>query len=200
MGGAQSLHVNSFDEALGLPTEESVELSLRTQQILAFESGITDTVDPLGGSYFVEDLTNRIEKLSFDYINQIEETGGAVNAIKNGFQSNEIHNSAYKLQKDIEDGKNIVVGVNKYESSDNMKIMQAQNIDKNDISKHLNRLYEVRNNRNENVIRTSLKELEEVASTENANTMPFIIKCVEAYATLGEISDVLRKVFGKYDG
>ena len=200
LGGAQSLHVNSFDEALGLPTEESVELSLRTQQILAFESGITDTVDPLGGSYFVEDLTNRIEKLSFDYINQIEETGGAVNAIKNGFQSNEIHNSAYKLQKDIEDGKNIVVGVNKYESSDNMKIMQAQNIDKNDISKHLNRLYEVRNNRNENVIRTSLKELEEVASTENANTMPFIIKCVEAYATLGEISDVLRKVFGKYDG
>ena len=200
LGGAQSLHVNSFDEALGLPTEESVELSLRTQQILAFESGITDTVDPMGGSYFVENLTDRLEKLSFDYINQIEEMGGAVNAIKNGFQSNEIHNSAYKLQKDIEDGKNVVVGVNKYQSSDNLKIMRGQNIDKNDINNHLNRLYSVRKKRNQNDVRISLKELEQAAVTQNVNTMPFIIKCVEVYATVGEISDVFRKVFGKYDG
>ena len=126
--------------------------------------------------------------------------GGAVNAIKNGFQSNEIHNSAYKLQKDIEDGKNVVVGVNKYQSSDNLKIMRGQNIDKNDIDKHLNRLYRVRKKRNQNDVRTSLKELEKAAVTQNVNTMPFIIKCVEVYATVGEISDVFRKVFGKYDG
>ena len=194
LGGTQSLHVNSYDEALALPTEESVQLSLRTQQVLAYETGVTDTVDPLAGSYYVENLTDRLESEAFDYIRQIDDMGGALGALDSGFQISEIHESAYAYQLQVESEERIVVGVNRYQSP-TPPIEKLQSIDPAQTQRQLDRLARVKRERDASAVSESLQKLENIARG-TANTMPVILECVESYATLGEISDVLRGVFG----
>ena len=194
LGGTQSLHVNSYDEALALPTEESVQLSLRTQQVLAHETGVTDTVDPLAGSYYVENLTDRLESEALDYIRRMDDMGGALGALDSGFQISEIHESAYDYQRQVESGDRIVVGVNRYQSP-TPPIEQLQTIDPAQTQRQLDRLARVKRDRDDSAMNASLQNLENIARGTD-NTMPAILACVEAYATLGEISDVLRGVFG----
>ena len=194
LGGTQSLHVNSYDEALALPTEESVQLSLRTQQVLAHETGVTDTVDPLAGSYYVESLTDRLESEALDYIRRMDDMGGALGALDAGFQISEIHESAYDYQRQVESEDRIVVGVNRYQSP-TPPIEQLQTIDPAQTQRQLDRLARVKRDRDDSAVRASLQNLENIARGTD-NTMPAILECVEAYATLGEISDVLRGVFG----
>ena len=195
LGGTQSLHVNSRDEALALPTEEAVQLSLRTQQILAHESGVTDTVDPLAGSYYVESLTDRLEDEAFGYIDRIEEMGGALSALDDGFQVREIHESAYRRQRQVESGERIVVGVNRYQAP-TPPIEKLQTIDAQETRNQLDRLARVRRERDARSVHSTLRRLEDVAKGSE-NTVPAILECVEAYATVGEISDVFRKTFGE---
>ena len=196
LGGTQSLHVNSKDEALGLPTEESAQISLRTQQILAYESGISETVDPLAGSYYIEELTNELENSAMEYINKIDHLGGALKALDRNFQVDEIHNNAYKLQNEIDDNKRIVVGVNKFQS-EKFKIDKIQSINPLETKKQLKRPNQTKSKRSNKEVKASLKTLKEIATTKE-NIFPQILKCVECYATLGEISNVLREVFGEY--
>jgi methylmalonyl-CoA mutase N-terminal domain/subunit len=196
LGGTQSLHVNSRDEALALPTEESVQLSLRTQQVLAHESGVADTVDPLAGSYYVEDLTDRLESEATDYIRRIDEMGGALGALDRGFQVAEIHESAFRHQRAVESQERIVVGVNRFQGA-TPPIGKLQAIDPEQTRRQLERLATVRRDRDGGAVQASLRRLERVASGHD-NTMPVILECVEAYATLGEISDVFRGVFGEH--
>ena len=197
LGGTQSLHTNSFDEALALPTENSVRIALRTQQIIAHESGVTDTCDPLGGSYYIEYLTDEIEKRAFQYIKKIDELGGAVESIKKGYFQTEISNRAYDYQKQIEDGEKTVVGVNefveKYTTTNDVL-----NIDHKMIEKQKTRIAGFKKNRDKGKVSAALENLESTAAgTENL--MPAIIRCVEDKCSLGEISDVLREVFGSYE-
>lgn len=196
LGGTQSLHTNSWDEALALPSESSALLALRTQQAIAYETGVTNTVDPLGGSYAVEKLTSEIEEAVWAYLDKIDELGGAVRAIENGFQQREIQNSAYRYQMDIENQKKIVVGVNKFQIEEappkgllkvDPKIEQEQK----------ERLAKVYQNRNQEAVAAGLSKLEEAAGSSE-NLMPYILDCVRNYASLGEICNVLRKVFGEY--
>ena len=194
LGGTQSLHVNSKDEALALPTEEAVTLSLRTQQVLAFECGLTDTVDPMAGSYYVEKLTDELERAALHYIAEVDELGGAVPAIDRGFQQNEIGDAAYKLQLEIEDGQRTVVGVNAYQTNEEPEIDVFQ-IDPAERERQIARLQRVRSTRNGSRARDALANLEKVARSSE-NTMPAILECVEAYCTTGEICDVFRNVFG----
>ena len=195
LGGTQSLHVNSRDEALALPTEEAVQLSLRTQQVLAHESGVSETVDPLAGSYYIENLTDRLEKSAFDYIDRIEEMGGALDALDHSYQILEIHESAYKHQQEIEAGDRVVVGVNRYQAP-TPPIEKIQTIDPEETQHQLDRLAKVRRERDSAAVEASLERLEDVARGSD-NTMPAILECVETYATVGEISDVFRRVFGE---
>ena len=195
LGGTQSLHVNSRDEALGLPTEESAQISLRTQQILAHESGVTDTVDPLAGSYYVESLTDRLEEAAFDYIAEIDRQGGAVEALESGYQTDEIHESAFKLQREIEEDDRIVVGVNKF-TTETPPIQQFQRIDPEAVQNQIARVQRVRHERDEAVTAAALQRLRAVAVGTD-NTVPAILECVESYATVGEIADVFRSVFGE---
>ena len=194
LGGTQSLHVNSKDEALALPTEEAVTLSLRTQQVLAFECGLTDTVDPLAGSYYVEKLTDDLERAALHYIAEVDELGGAVPAIDQGYQQREIGNAAYKIQLEIEDGQHTVVGVNAYQNSEEPAI-DILRIDPAERQRQIARLQRVRSTRNGSRVAAALANLEMVARS-NDNTMPAILECVEAYCTTGEICDVFRSVFG----
>ena len=195
LGGTQSLHVNSRDEALGLPTEESAQISLRTQQILAHESGVTDTVDPLAGSYYVESLTDRLEEAAFDYISEIDRQGGAVTALESGYQTGEIHESAFKLQREIEERDRIVVGVNQF-TTETPPIQQFQRIDPEAVRKQVERVQRVRHERDEAETAAALQRLRAVAVGTD-NTVPAILECVESYATVGEIADVFRSVFGE---
>ncbi|PZC45245.1 MAG: methylmalonyl-CoA mutase, N-terminal domain [Chloroflexi bacterium] len=195
LGGTQSLHVNSRDEALSLPTPESAELSLRTQQILSHETGITDTVDPLGGSFYIENLTDQIESKANDYIDQIQNMGGALGALQQGFQIKEIHDSAYKIQQDIESNERIVVGVNAFQTKD-QTVIPIQRIDPNQTRIQLERLRKVKSERNSGEVTRCLENLS-VAASNTENIMPIMIKAVENYATVGEISDTLRRVFGE---
>ena len=195
LGGTQSLHVNSKDEALALPTEESVQLSLRTQQILAHESGVTDTVDPLAGSYYVESLTDRLEEEAFRHIERIDELGGAVAALEDGYQIREIHESAYRHQREVEREERVVVGVNRYQAS-TPPIAKVQSIEPEQTQSQLRRLARVHSERDGSKVEASLGWLEEVARG-SGNTVPAILECVEAYATVGEIADVFRGVFGE---
>jgi methylmalonyl-CoA mutase N-terminal domain/subunit len=196
LGGTQSLHTNSRDEALALPAEDSVRIALRTQQVLAYESGVTETVDPLAGSYYVEALTNKIEKKALEYIEKIDKLGGVTQAIEKGFVQQEIQNSAYQYQKDIEEGKRIVVGVNKFkinEGSPKGLLKVNPEVGRQQIEE----LKELKKGRDNHKVKENLKSLEKVAKTD-ANLMPLILDCVKSYATLGEICDVLRSVFGEY--
>jgi methylmalonyl-CoA mutase N-terminal domain/subunit len=197
LGGTQSLHTNSYDEALALPTEESVLLALRTQQIIAHETGVTDTIDPLGGSYFLEKLTDEIEEKVYEYIKQVDDLGGAVEAIKSGYFQDEIAHSAYEIQKDIENGDSVVVGINKFQTTAEQNLNTLK-IDKSMIARQLSRLKEVKLQRDGSRVSEALNQLDIAAQSEN-NIMPYIINCVECYTTLGEISDCLRGVLGNYE-
>jgi len=198
MGGTQSLHTNGFDEALALPTEEAASIALRTQQIIAFESGVPQTVDPLGGSYYVEWLTDEIERKAWDYIHRIDEMGGAVAAIEQGFIQKEIADSAYRYQKDIESKEKVIVGVNKFTSKDGVKV-DLLSIDDSIRKIQSEKITLLKKNRNNEAVNICLVNLKEAAKGTD-NLMPFILAAVEEYATLGEISDVMREVFGEYTG
>lgn len=196
LGGTQSLHTNSRDEALSLPTEESARVAIRTQQILAYESGVTDTVDPLAGSYFVESLTDRIEEKATEYLDRIEEMGGAVEAVKSKYFQKEIAQSAYRYQKKVEQGEEVIVGVNKFaiEETDTPPLLE---IDEQQVQKQIRRLKNLREQRDNRQVENSLRKLES-AARKSENLMPRIIDCVEQYATVGEIANTLRGVFGEY--
>ncbi len=196
LGGCQSLHTNAKDEALALPTEESVRTALRTQQILAYESGVADSVDILGGSYLLEYLTNEIEKKSLEYLNKIDELGGAIKAIESGYQKNEIENSAYEFQKDLEEKKIIQVGVNDFVTNDEQNYHLLK-IDDSVRSKQIHKLKKLKQERDNARVESILKSLEVKASTDE-NLLPVILDAVEAYATVGEISNSLRNVWGEY--
>ncbi|MFZ0389906.1 MAG: methylmalonyl-CoA mutase family protein [Calditrichia bacterium] len=196
LGGTQSLHTNSRDEALSLPTEDSARIAIRTQQIIANESGIADTVDPLGGSYFVEYLTDEIEKKAEEYLSTIDQMGGAVEAVKNKYFQDEIARSAYQHQQQLEENQKIVVGVNKYQISDE-PAEKLLHIDEDVVARQVARLQKMRELRDSEKVTAALQQLENMARS-NDNLMPPIIHCVEQYATIGEISNVLRAVFGEY--
>ena len=195
LGGTQSLHVNSRDEALALPTEESAQLSLRTQQIIAHESGVVDVVDPLGGSYYVENLTDRLEEAAFEYIDRIEQMGGAVAAIEQGYQVQEIGESAYRHQREVDAGARTVVGVNRY-VTDMPPIEELLRVDAEAARQQMERLQRLRNGRDGSQVKAALSRLEDVARG-NENTIPATLECVESYCTLGEICQVFRDVMGE---
>jgi len=196
LGGTQSLHTNSRDEALSLPSQQSVRIALRTQQVIAYESGVAETVDPMAGSYYLESLTKIIEQEAMNYITKIDQLGGSPKAIEHGFIQREIQNSAYQYQKDIEEKRRIIVGVNQFQSEEEpMKDLLKVNpkIEK----RQTERLNKLKKNRNELKVQENLKLLTKMANSEQ-NIMPAILDCVRSYATLGEICDQLRAVFGEY--
>ena len=197
LGGTQSLHTNSFDEAYALPSEQAVTIALRTQQIIAYESGVVDTIDPLAGSYYMEYLTSQIEEKAAKYIEQIDDMGGAVAAIEKGFMQREIVESAYRFQKEVEAKKRIIVGVNEFVAEEEIPIKILQ-IDPEIEKKLVERLKQVKRQRNQAKVKETLNKLHRAAEKEDANLMPFILQAVKEYATLGEICDTLRDVFGEY--
>jgi len=197
LGGTQSLHTNSFDEAYALPSEQAVTVALRTQQIIAYESGVVDSVDPLAGSYYIEYLTNEIEEKVQKYIEQIDGMGGAVAAIEKGFMQREITESAYHLQKEVEAKKRVVVGVNDFIGEEKVPMKTLQ-IDPVIEKKLVERLSEIKQQRNQTKAKEVLSKLRSAAERENESLMPFILRAVKEYTTLGEICDTLREVFGEY--
>ena len=193
LGGTQSLHTNSFDEAYAPPSQEAVTIAVRTQQIVGYESDIAHVVDPVGGSYYIEHLTDSLEKEAGNYIAKIDNLGGAVAAIEQGYQQREIQDSSYRYQKEIESGKRTVVGVNKFVSP-YPKIVGLLRVKPEVEKRQKERTAQVRKDRNNSDVRKALKRLEDITRSKD-NTMPAFLECVEAYATLGEICDVLRKIF-----
>lgn len=197
LGGTQSLHTNSYDEALGLPTEQAVTIALRTQQIIAHEMGVTETVDPLAGSFAIEKMTSQIEEKAIEYINEIDEIGGMVKAIEIGYPQKGILNSAYKTQKKIENKEQIIVGVNKY-NSDTEEKMEMLKMDENIEERQIQKLKKLKSERDTNKIEKSLQRLKK-AATIRENLFPIVIECVENYATIGEIIKTLKEVYGVYE-
>ncbi|MGG1688164.1 acyl-CoA mutase large subunit family protein [Pseudalkalibacillus sp. NRS-1564] len=198
LGGTQSLHTNAKDEALALPTEDSARIALRTQQIIANESGVTDTVDPLGGSFFIEKLTNQLEEYVFKYIRKIDDMGGAVSAVEQGYMQREIHQASYETQKKIESGEEVVVGMNQYTLEDEPK-PELHRIDPELQRKQIEKLESLRSTREPNRVSARLEELR-MGAKGTSNLMPLIINCVRDYCTVGEICGVLREEFGEYTG
>jgi len=196
LGGTQSLHTNGFDEALGLPTKEAASIALRTQQIVAFESGVTDTADPLAGSYFIENLTQQIEQDALAIIKQIDDMGGSVPAIENGFMQNKIAESAYAYQKNIESKEKIIVGVNDF-ISENTSNIPISRIDEKIRQEQIEKIQKIKSKRNQEKVVLCLASIKH-AAIDNHNLMPVVIEAVENDCTLGEISDTLRSVFGEY--
>ncbi|HEX2183503.1 MAG TPA: methylmalonyl-CoA mutase family protein [Rubrobacteraceae bacterium] len=196
LGGTQSLHTNSLDEALALPTEEAVRIAVRTQQIAALETGVTNTIDPLGGSYFVEALTDEIERQAYDYFRQIDEMGGMIKAIEAGFPMREIAEASARYQRELEERKRYMVNVNVYEPQDEQE-MEIHRVDSEISERQLERLRALKERRDNALVEKRLEELKEVASGEG-NTMYPILEAVRAYATVGEISSALQEVFGSY--
>ena len=196
LGGTQSLHTDAMDEALALPSEKAVTVALRTQQIIAEESGVTNTVDPLGGSYFVEALTDEMEQQALDYFRRIEEQGGMEAALESGWVQREIADASYRFQREVDDGERVIVGVNRHAVTEELAIPILA-MDPAGETRHLERLNRVRRERDQELVRRRLEELR-VAAQGTANLMDPIIEAVRAYATLGEICDVLREVFGVY--
>jgi methylmalonyl-CoA mutase N-terminal domain/subunit len=197
LGGTQSLHTNSRDEALSLPSEDAVKLALRTQQVIAYESRVPETIDPLGGSYYIESLTNTIEDRVMEYLKKIERMGGVLPAIENGYFQEEIHRSAYAYQKAIEEKKIEVVGVNRFVSSTAAKDFKKVKIAPAQVQSQVQKTRRVRRRRNTEKVSTLLKQLEKSA-IKGENLMESILACAKAYATIGEISDALRYVYGEY--
>jgi methylmalonyl-CoA mutase N-terminal domain/subunit len=197
LGGTQSLHTNSRDEALSLPTQDSVTIALRTQQIIAHESGVASTIDPLAGSYVIEAMTNRIEDEAMDYIKTIDEFGGAVSAIEQGFIQREIQESAYAYQQAVESGERIVVGVNKFQVADE-QAPELLKVKPEVEARQKAKLENLRQQRDNAKVQSTLQQLSKTAQGDD-NLMPGIIEAVRTYATLGEICDALRQVFGEYE-
>ena len=197
LGGTQSLHTNSMDEALALPSEEAVTIALRTQQILAEESGVANTIDPLGGSFFIEEQTNRMEQQVYNYFHRIEELGGMLPAIEKGFFQSEIADAAYRYQQEIDQGVRKIVGVNAYEDRKEVRIPILE-MDPRGYERQVARLKETRQSRDQGRVGQTLDRLR-IACQGTENTMPYILDAVRAYATLGEIVGVMKEVFGKYE-
>jgi methylmalonyl-CoA mutase N-terminal domain/subunit len=198
LGGAQSLHTNSMDEALGLPTEDAARVALRTQQVIGYESGVPDTADALAGSYAIEHLTNEIERLAADYIRKIDDLGGMLRAIETGYVQREIEHAAYEYQREIESGEQVVVGVNRFTIEEETSVPVLR-IDPELERQQIERLSGVRARRDASATREALGGVERAARGDD-NLVPHIIRAVEASATLGEISNRLRAVFGEYTG
>lgn len=196
LGGTQSLHTNARDEALGLPTSESAQLALRTQQVIAYESGVTAAPDPFGGSYYIEELTEKMEIEAMDYIRRVDEMGGALKAIEAGFIQGEIQSAAFEFQKEIESGRRIVVGVNRFQSAEREK-SPVFRIDPANERAQVERVRELRAGRDNEAWQRAIYALE-AAARDGANLMPRILAAAAAFATVGEISDGLRRVFGEY--
>jgi methylmalonyl-CoA mutase N-terminal domain/subunit len=196
LGGTQSLHTNGYDEALSLPTEEAATIALKTQQIVAYESGVADTTDPLAGSYFVESLTAEVENKALALMQKIDALGGSVAAIENGFMQDEIASSAYEYQKQIESGEKVSVGVNKF-INDTSFDTPLFKIDSSIQQQQIERLQKLRVKRDQHAVDLILKKIF-TAAKGTENLMPLVVEAVEALATLGEISDCLRDVFGEY--
>jgi methylmalonyl-CoA mutase N-terminal domain/subunit len=197
LGGAQSLHTNSFDEALALPTEEAARIALRTQQIVGYETGVANTVDPLAGSYFIESLTSQIEERARTYLDKIEALGGMLKAIERGYVQQEIQSAAYEYQKAVDRGDAVVVGVNRFLAGEE-KPVPLQRIDEALEPKQVERLRALRARRDQKPWQEALQRVEDAARS-GQNLMPRILTAVEAFATVGEISDTLRRVFGEYE-
>jgi len=197
LGGTQSLHTNSYDEALALPTEGAVRVALRTQQIIAHETGVANTIDPLGGSYFVEALTDRIEAQAYDYFRRIDELGGMVEAVKQNFPQREIADASYELQQEIDAGRRIVVGVNAYTEDGGGDQTSILKIDEALERKQVGRVQGVRARRDGTTVESTLASLQQAATT-GANLMPPMLECARAHASEGEIVDALQQVFGRY--
>jgi methylmalonyl-CoA mutase N-terminal domain/subunit len=198
LGGTQSLHTNGYDEALSLPTEQAAKLALRTQQIIGYESGVTDTVDPLAGSYFIEQLTDELEAKAWKYIKHIDQLGGSVPAIEQGYMQEEIARASYDYQRKVESGEKIIVGVNKFAEKE-AQHTNLLRIDDSIRKVQSEKLARLRANRNNDLVKTSLSELKN-AAIEDRNIMPAVIAAVESYATLGEVADTLRAIYGEYQG
>jgi len=196
LGGTQSLHTNGYDEAISLPSEAAAKIALRTQQIIAFESGVTDTVDPLAGSYFIEALTDELEKAAQVYIDKIDAMGGSVKAIEQDYMQQEIANSAYQYQSEIENGERTVIGVNRFTEPEG-HLANVFRVDESIRKMQAEKIKVLRKSRDNVSVNNALAQLGE-AARGNQNLMPFILTAVESYATLGEISDSLRSVFGEY--
>jgi methylmalonyl-CoA mutase, N-terminal domain len=196
LGGTQSLHTNSYDEALALPSEEAVRIALRTQQVIAHETGVTNTIDPLGGSYFLEALTDELEARAYEYFQRIDELGGMVEAVKQGFPQREIADAAYDLQRQIDNGQRIVVGVNDYTEGDDTEI-EILRIDPQLERKQIGRVQAVRARRDAAAVETSLAALREAAATD-ANLMPLLLDCARVHASEGEVVSALQDVWGSY--
>jgi len=196
LGGCQSLHTNSFDEALALPSEQAVQVALRTQQVIAEESGVADTVDPLGGSYYIEWLTDQLEKGILDYISEVDKIGGALKAIEKGYVQGEIAKSAYDYQKAVDSGEQVVVGVNKF-ATEEERIPATLEIGVETERKQVQRLRKLKKERDNQRVSQMLDRVRSVAKSDE-NIMPVMIDAVKVYATVGEISDALREVFGEY--
>lgn len=197
LGGTQSLHTNSFDEALCLPSEEAVTVALRTQQILANESGVVNTADPLGGSYYIEALTNEMERKAMDYIQKVDEMGGAIVAIEKGFFQKEIADSAYKYQKETDEKKRTIVGVNDYTTKEEKCPIELSRIDPKVEQQQVDNLQKLKRERNNKKVKETLEKLH-YAAQKDENLMPTIIEAIKSYATIGEITEVLRQVYGEY--
>ena len=200
LGGAQSLHTNSFDEALGLPSEESVTIALRTQQIIAEESGVIETSDPIGGSYYLESLTDELEARAIEELERVQKLGGALEAIKSGYIQKEIQTSAYEFQRAVDEGERVIVGVNRFESSERepFKVLQ---ISKKSAESQVRHIKKYRTRRNKSLFEKAISDLETEASKDRENRknlVPFMIEATKAGATTGEISDTLRSAYGEY--
>jgi methylmalonyl-CoA mutase N-terminal domain/subunit len=197
LGGTQSLHTNSYDEAWALPSEKSATVALRTQQIIAEETGVADTIDPLGGSYYVEWLTDQMEEKAFEYFDRIERAGGLLNSIKTGFLQREIAETSYRYQQELEKQERVVVGVNRYQVEEK-KPIDTLRINEEAQRRQVERIAMIRETRDKAKAQGALDGLRKAFEDEKANSMYPIVKAVKAYATLGEIMDIGRKVFGDY--
>jgi methylmalonyl-CoA mutase N-terminal domain/subunit len=198
LGGTQSLHTNSMDETLALPSDKAVRIALRTQQVIAYESGVVNTIDPLAGSYFIEKRTNEMEEQAEEYFKKIDELGGVIPAIEQGFFQREIGKAAYEYQKAIESGRKVVVGVNAYEQGNEQIDIPILKIDAAVEKNQIAALKQLREERDNGAVQTKLDELKKAAQSDTTNVMPYLMECARVYATEGEITDVLREVFGTY--
>jgi methylmalonyl-CoA mutase N-terminal domain/subunit len=197
LGGTQSLHTNSFDEALALPTEDAVRIALRTQQVIAHETGVVNTIDPLGGSYYLEDLTNRIEAQAYEYFERIEKLGGMVEAIKQNFPQQEIADAAFRYQAEVERGERVVVGVNRYRLADEPPL-EILKIDAALERKQIERVTALKGRRDSAAVEQRLAELKRAAAHDDVNLMPAILDGARDYVTMGEMCDAWREVWGTW--
>jgi methylmalonyl-CoA mutase N-terminal domain/subunit len=195
LGGTQSLHTNSFDEALALPTENAVRLALRTQQVIAHETGVVNTIDPLGGSYYLEDLTNRLETEAYDYFDRIEKLGGVVPAIEENFFQREIAEASFRYQSEVEAKQRVIVGVNRYQLEDEPEV-EILRIDPALEQEQIERVQALRARRDSAAVERTLTALKEASTRDGVNLMPLIVEASRAYVTMGEMCDALRETWG----